>query len=157
LYLAAGDERAVRVTERLRGSALLSLERFDEAFAILDPAMTRSAPSPAGASRYTSNADPRAEAIAEAATVATWASATTPEWVRALGGMAERTRRRELWKRFEAALVTMVDGASDPASDLEVVIRQAGQRDLGRTVKAARKLAAARGLDPDSVSNPHFG
>lgn len=89
--------------------------------------------------------------------MAIWAQSSTPEWVRAVGGMAERTGRSDLWERFEAHLTRMVDGSPSPASDLEVVIRQAGERDLRRTVQAARELADARGLDPDSVRNPHFG
>jgi hypothetical protein len=71
--------------------------------------------------------------------------------------MAERTGRPDLWQRFEAALAAMVDRSKNPASDLEVVIRQAGQRDLARTVQAARALAETRGLDPDAEWNPHVG
>jgi hypothetical protein len=157
LLSAAGDETSVRKTQRLRGSVLLSLQRFDDAFAVLDPIMIESDRGFGGASRSGGMSDPVAYAISEAATVATWADATTPEWVRALGGMAERTARPDLWQRFEAALVAMVDRSKNPASDLEVVIRQAGQRGLRRTVEAAREIAAARDLDPDAEWNPHFG
>ena len=155
--LSSADPRRASMARRLRGAALLSLERFDDAFAILATAMTSTRPPLAGASRLRATPGPRESAIDEAATVSLWASPTTPEWIRALGGMAEHCADEHLWKRFSAALVAMVDHSDNPASDLEVVIRQAGQRDLTRTVQAARALADARGLDPDSEWNPHFG
>src|SRR6185295_9455358 len=52
LLSAAGDEAAVRKAQRLRGGALLCLQRFDDAFAVLDPVMTRPDRALGGASRF---------------------------------------------------------------------------------------------------------
>lgn len=157
IHGASGERPGVQACRRLRGAALLLGWRFDEAFAVLDSEMALRGPRFEGASRIGARRDPVLEAIDDAAAVALWAQSSTPEWVRALGGIAERTGRSDLWERFVAQLTRMVDGSKSPASDLEVVIRQAGERDLGRTVQAARDLAAARDLDPDAVRNPYFG
>ncbi|MFY0540686.1 hypothetical protein [Nannocystis pusilla] len=79
--------------------------------------------------------------------VAGWAVATRPEWVRALGGLAERADEEDepaaLWARFEAALAEMIATSSDPAEDVEVVPAQARERKLWRTAEAAAKALFA--------------
>ncbi|MCY1058900.1 hypothetical protein [Nannocystis sp. SCPEA4] len=67
--------------------------------------------------------------------------------MRALGGIAERAGEGDdppaLWARFEAALAEMIASSDDPADDLEVVLRQAQQRELSRTAQAAAQALAA--------------
>ncbi len=160
LFERLGNDSAKGVARRLRGARLLQLKRLDEAFAILDREMAgRARGLTVGAQRFSGSPDDKWDAaLAEAATIAAWAAATTPEWVRALGGIAQHadsTSKRSLWQRFERALVAMVDASANPGSDLEVVIRQAKQRKLNKTAKAASVLAEERGIE--LVANPSFG
>src|SRR5690606_35674386 len=101
--------------------------------------------------------DPLDAALDEAATIASWASRTTPEWVRALGGIAERSGLT--WTRFEQALEAMLAASTNPLSDLEVVARQAGQRGMVRTALAAAEALAARfpeDLEAAAIAAPHL-
>ncbi len=144
---------------RLRAASMLRLRRLDDAFAILDVEMETKGVMLGGCRRFGSAPeDPWDAALAEAAAIAVWASSMTPEWVRALGGIAQRAKgavARTLWTRFERGLVAMVDGSANPGSDLEVVVRQAKQRGLRKTARAAEDLARERGIE--LVDNVHFG
>lgn len=158
IFGAASDGAAF--ARRLRASNLLRLQRLEEAFAILDEEMReKAAGGGGGAARFSATPENKWDAaIAEAAQVAVWAVLTTPEWVRALGGMAQRAdgaTKKTLWQRFERALVAMVDSSKNPGSDLEVVIRQAKHRKLLKTARAAEDLAKLRGIE--LVDNFHFG
>lgn len=158
IFGAASDGAAL--ARRLRGANLLRLKRLDDAFEILDEEMRDKATARGGgAFRFSGTPEDSWEAaLAEAAQVAAWALRITPEWVRALGGMAQHAptpSKKPLWQRFERALVAMVDNAKNPGSDLEVVIRQAKQRKLIKTARAAEDLAKQRGIE--LVDNPHFG
>jgi hypothetical protein len=152
LAIALGDSCSAGVAKRARGATLLRAGRLNEAFETLDPLLTEPGPlfGGSGASVSDDATDLRECALDEAATVARWCDATTPEWVRALGGIAERfsdpalgevSQGPALWERFEKALDAMVAASVNCASDLEVVIRQATQREFTRTADAASKRA----------------
>jgi len=111
-----------------------------------------------GAFRFTGGAtdDARGAALGEAATVAEWAAHVTPEWVRALGGVAERFSDRKLgdtskgeplWGRFDEVLSRMLGTSKHPEQDLEVVLRQAAERRFRKTVDRARRIAGQLGTD----------
>ncbi|PCC74992.1 RNA polymerase Rpb1, domain 1 [Nannocystis exedens] len=145
-----GDRARSMVATRQRGAALLRAGRVQEALAVLEPALRERGPlfGGSGAFRHVSLHDPRAAALDEAATVAGWATSTTPEWVRALGGIAERAGEGDdpepLWMRFWAALVDMIAASPAPAADLLVVLRQARERGMSRTAEAAAQALEAR-------------
>ncbi|MFZ6182834.1 hypothetical protein [Nannocystis pusilla] len=146
---ALGDRGRTRAAARLRGAAFLRHGRVQRALTVLAPALRGGSPryDEGGSFRGVFGDGPRAEALAEAAMVACWAVATTPEWVRALGGLAERASEDDepaaLWARFEAALAEMIATSSDPAEDVEVVRAQARERKLWRTAEAAAKALFA--------------
>lgn len=137
---ARDDAGGAAQTRRFEGGLLLVAGRFDEAFAILDPVMNARGRLFGGV-RGASVMRDGAGAAGEAATIASWASATTPEWVRALGGVAEEHGERHpaLHERFATALSALAT-----VSDLEVVVRQASQRDHRRTARRAAELLAER-------------
>lgn len=125
---------------RARGAALLGLRRVGEALEVLDGALVRRGPLFGGGGSFSFRAptDPMDEVLDEAASIASWASARTPEWVRALGGMAEHLDLPELHERFEQGLRTLAAQEPDKAArDLEVVLRHASQRSLHTTAAAA--------------------
>jgi hypothetical protein len=83
--------------------------------------------------------------------VIAWALPATPEYVRALGGIAERSSDAEVvrlsWVRFDAALDALLS-CERASRDLEVVIRQAEQRKLAATARRARTAGEKRGVAP---------
>jgi hypothetical protein len=46
------------------------------------------------------------------------------------------------------ALAAMLESSDGPGEDLEVVVRQAGQRELTATVERALRVGAALGIEP---------
>jgi hypothetical protein len=157
LFEAAGETQDAAFARRLRGAALLRLQRLEEAFEALDPVMVKRGPMFGGGGSFRfggEKRDARSEVLEEAAAIAAWADGVTPEWVRALGGIAERfsnqklgdaSKGAELWARFERAFGAMLAASRDPDEDVEVVIRQASQRKLRKTVEVARRLASRAG------------
>lgn len=132
-----GEERAA-FARRLQAASLLCLQRFDEAFALLDAVMTEPGPLFGGGGASVSGGrdlTPLEHALEEAATVVTWASDHDAEWVRALGGIAETSGDASLWHRFEASLQAL------SPEDLEVVIDQASERELRKVARRAREVA----------------
>lgn len=155
LFEVAGVQNRVDVARRQQGASLLRLGRVGEALALLDPVLEETGPYFIGTGMFSSIAGERTqaeEALDELATIATWAHVTTPEWVLALGGIAERPlepgQAAELWSRFEGALTAMLESSDGPDEDLEVVVRQAGQRELTATVERALRVGAALGIEP---------
>ena len=128
---------------RREGAILLSQGRVTEALERVHEVLATRGPLFGGRGSWRSRArmDPLEDALDEAATIVTWASHTTPEWVRALGGIAERSG--EGWERFERALAQMAATSKYPDDDLEVVERQAKQRELVKTSEAARAARRA--------------
>ncbi|MCY0987749.1 hypothetical protein OV203_11475 [Nannocystis sp. ILAH1] len=153
---ALGDRSRGLSATRHRGAALLRAGRVQEALAALEPALSVRGPlfGGRGSFREAWPEKGRAAALAEAAMVAGWAAATTPEWVRALGGLAERATEDDapavLWARFEAALAGMIEASPEPADDLEVVLEQARERGLSRTAAAAAQALAASTRDAEA-------
>ncbi|UJR81885.1 hypothetical protein [Sandaracinus amylolyticus] len=138
------DEQRAAIAGRSRGRALLAAGKVEEGLDVLQTFLRTRGPRFGGGGTFRGSPipdDPREEAIAEAVTIASWAMATTPEWVGALGGIAERSSDAQgaasLWSRFDAALGAMVAAAEDPFSELEVVVRQATERTTMRTATAA--------------------
>jgi tetratricopeptide (TPR) repeat protein len=149
----AAEPELVDASTRAHAAALLGLRRVGEALSLLDRALARRGPlfGGGGAFSLTPSADPVEDAIDEAATVAGWADATTPEWVRALGGLSERLGSPDAAARFAAGLAALSAG-SDPVVGLEVVLRQAAERGLAATARAAAQaLAAHRALAPEEA------
>lgn len=137
---------------RLRAASLLKLRRLDEAFEVLDVEMAVKECDHLGGSHVFVRrpANPWDAMLAEAASLALWMSDRRPEWVRALGGIAERADKRHrpaLWERFEGALENMVAASEDPGADLATVIREATKRRLRKTAGAARALAEEREIE----------
>jgi hypothetical protein len=156
-HAAALDPEVANRAARLEGALLLSARRVDEALERLAPVMTTRGPLFRGTPRHGGMSDPLDHALDEAATIAGWATTTTPEWVRALGGIAERGGLP--WERFTAALAAMLAASKDPISDLEVVSRQARQRGMKRTALAAAELLTDRfpsDLEALSIAAPHL-
>ncbi len=144
ILATVGDTGRSEQAMRKRGAALLRTGRIDDAFAILDPCMKRPADpfaSLAGPFVLSLADDARQQVLDEAATVATWSDDTTPEWVRALGGLAERLRHPGAASRFERALEALTRGPYG-VSDLAVVVRQASERGLDETARPASGLMA---------------
>jgi hypothetical protein len=152
LFKAAGDDANVRFAGRLRAASLFCLRRFDDAFAVAEPLLGRPGPRFGGGGVFSLSvgSDERTKAAAEVAQVVGWATDSTPEWVRALGGLAERFAEPGLWRRFEAALTGMLQRSDDPEEDLEVVLRQADERGLHETVRVAVKIADGLGIRLDA-------
>jgi len=156
LFTHAGDEASASSSRRSRGASLLVLERLDEAFAVLELAMEKKGPlfGGGGAFAMVRGEGKRAQALQEAASICGWAALTTPEWVRALGGIAQGFDDPKLWERFDRALRTMLEGSERPGEDLGVVLRQASQRRFRKTVTRAQKIAKELGVEP--VETFHF-
>ncbi|MBX2801783.1 MAG: hypothetical protein KTR31_29155 [Myxococcales bacterium] len=138
---------------RAEAAALLRLRRVQEALPILDDAMQRRGPlfGGSGAFRVRPSSDPEQALYDEAATIASWASPHTPEWLRALGGLVERGGIASLQERVDDGLVALASQSHDRAiSDLEAVMRQARERQLHQTsAAAARWLLRQRGVDEE--------
>lgn len=136
--VAGLDPKRASEATRSEGAILLASGRVTEALEVLHEVLETRGPlfGGGGAWRFRAIDDPLEAVLDEAATIATWASHTTPEWVRALGGIAERSGRG--WDRFERALARMIATSRHVDDDLEVVERHATQRGLTKTAKAAR-------------------
>lgn len=145
---------------RLRAASLLKLRRLDEAFEVLDIEMAVKERDHLGGSHVFVGrpANPWDAMLAEAADLALRMSDTQPEWVRALGGIAERADKPHqpaLWERFEAALENMVAASETPAADLATVISQATKRRLRKTARVTRALAEEREIElPGECGSP---
>lgn len=155
------DPELAPIAARRVGALLFRARRVEEALAVLEPVMEQRGPLFGGVGAFLlrgdDDEDPLDAALDEAATIASWASRTTPEWVRALGGIAERSGLT--WTRFEQALEAMLAASTNPLSDLEVVARQAGQRGMVRTALAAAEALAARfpeDLEAAAIAAPHL-
>lgn len=132
-----GDTGRANLAMRRRGAAFLRAGKLDEAFPILDRCMrTRAAPWVGGATLLAAADDVRQRALDEAATIAMWSDGATAEWARALGGLAEQLRHPEAERRFGLALQSLA-GSANGISDLGVVVRQASERGLVQTARAA--------------------
>ena len=139
LFTTMGDHERASVAARQLGAAHLYLHNLEQAFQCLQEPMKRRGPLFGGGGTHISRKAPDEieEAISEAATIASWAESSTPEWVRAVGGMAERWKdpaeAELLWRQFEKFLSLMLDNGQNHESDIEVVVRHSGQRGLTRT------------------------
>lgn len=158
---ASKEHRAAR---RLRAAALLRMARFSEGFALLDELLHVPGPfaGGAGASAVRFIADPREAALDELAAQATALSRLTPEWVRALGEVAEThlgtQSADELASRFDDALSALAarDDSAAVQTDLETVIRQALERNLTRTAEAAARRLPLREIADRGASGAHL-
>lgn len=153
LYRALGDDDGLRAAQRQRAATLLRLGHVEEGLELLDGLLDTPGPLFGGGGAFSFGGGaptPEERARDEAATIAAWATATTPEWVRAIGGMAERAsdaaRREGLWGRFERALDAMLTASDFPEEDLEVVVRQAREREFRETARRAIEIARRRQL-----------
>lgn len=85
-------------------------------------------------------------ALEEAAMVAEWARTVDPEWVRAIGALAEVFSRTsaagDLEKEFARLLVDLAHKARNPYDDFHVVVRQLRERDHFRAAFTAAKTGA---------------
>ncbi|WP_053238633.1 hypothetical protein [Sandaracinus amylolyticus] len=162
--LAGGEPRRAARALRREGALLLVARRVDDAIALLRPAMATPGPLFGGDGKIVLGApadDAFDEALDEAATIATWATWRTPEWVCALGGIAETSREREDARQalFVEALDAMTGASQTPVADLEVVVRQASQRGLTRTADTAVARLVERFADDlraASVAGAHL-
>lgn len=152
-FVAESDEPNKNSIERALAGALMHLREWDRALRLLDDALRVRHPIfgsrwDVGVTVVRRIADPEEAVINEAANVARWASADTPEWVRALGALAEAFAdeeiRGELSRRFEAGL-ERIAGSDKPLDGFEVVIRQLRERSSlhSARVAAERGVAAA--------------
>lgn len=123
--------------QRQVGAACIGTGEFEEAFAIFEKALSTRGPLFGGGVSVTRTAaNPQLEAVQEMVTICAWADLTTPEYVRAIGGLAERWDQDDevkvgyLWRQYEAAAERMFAASRNPESDIEVVVRQSGQRGL---------------------------
>ena len=172
LLSAAHYVRDALLARRVRGAALLRQHRFAEAFEVLDGAMDSSGPDlvpvpPPRRSLATSlkqigtqkTADPGA--IEELASVATWARSSTPEWVCALGCVAEAYAQPTsgqtehvavLRERFAAALGVMTyQQAVSLHAALFWVIDQARERGMEQTAREAESRLPMRFISMTSA------
>ncbi len=129
------DQNRDSATRRLAG-ALLHRGEFQRALALLRKPMMSRGPlfGGGGTTVHTRSDDPFESAVDEAATVATWATHWTPEWIRALGAIAERAPNADvseyIWDYLDVALPVAFENWSNPESDIEVVVRHSGERGL---------------------------
>jgi hypothetical protein len=155
-YTAAEQYAKLAGARRALAGALLHQHRWTEGFAILDDVLLDRGPLFGGDGVTVSSGtdDPREAAIDEAVTIAGWASADVPEWVRAVGGMWERFAgdpiAKELEERFEVGLelLTSLDG-------FEVVIRQSRERSLLKAATMAARVGRDRFPDDVWISSVH--
>ncbi len=102
------------------------------------------APSAYGAS-YSDN--PYNRAVEELAEVARWASVLTPEWIRALGVLASTAEDKALKKMFLAHFTSGLKSLKNTeygADDLQVVIRQLGERGYDAMAKKANAIVTGQ-------------
>lgn len=148
---------APKMVTRLRGVALLLVGRIDEGLDLLEATLTEKLFFPLkGAQVLQWPDDPAERAIFNVCEVAVWASWTTPEWVRALGGWAETSGDARVKVVFLRELERM---AAERPGDLAILVRQARQWGHEATAaEASVRLEALRGpvelpaeVDPDDV------
>ncbi|HEY1957925.1 MAG TPA: hypothetical protein VGH28_20030 [Polyangiaceae bacterium] len=138
LYREGNYVQDARVARRMVAGALLVAARYEDAFAILDDAMREPMHALArieAAAQLDDSAEPKVFERIDLASVALWGHASSPEWVRALGALAEAEESPLLWARFERAL----EGALASAVDLEEL---ADEADIARTNGHAKTAAA---------------
>lgn len=140
---AEGRDRARR---HLLG-ALLHLRQWPAAFELADDVLQRRGPlfGGGGATVWFGTSDPREAALDELQAIALWASKSTPEWVRALGALAEvfagDPAAPALEGAYQAALagIARADGGHDPLDALAVVIQQLRERSHSRAAAVAAR------------------
>ncbi len=136
-YIDAKDAAGASNASRKLGVALLYNGQVQAAFKVFASALQSRGPmfGGGGTTIYTKAPNEREEAIDEIQAIAEWADAKTPEWVRAVGGLAERWPEEAdyLWPVYEQYVTMLFEETHNPESDIEVIVRQSGQRGLMET------------------------
>lgn len=138
-YASADQPQRGAVARRQEAAALLYLGELEAGFRLYGELLHEPGPLFGGGGTFVYSPATNAweAALDEVAAVGAWAEHSTPEWVRAVGGLAERCdhdeQREHLWKLFEDHMDRLLDESERPESDIEVIVRQSGERDLFET------------------------
>ena len=127
-FRASQNEDRYRFSQRRLGAAKIGVGELQAGFEIFDEALT--APGPlfggGGVTIFSPAETERDEAVHEMEATSAWATLWTPEYVRAIGGLAERwddgAQRAWLWDRFASALGAMFDASEIAISKSTVAI-----------------------------------
>lgn len=160
LHEASGDDASANAARRLLVGALLHQRRWDEAFALADEAMRGRGPmfGGGGVTTLVTSSDPQVAALDELQTIATWASLSVPEWVRAIGALTEVFADDPARERFERRYARGLDRlleAKRPLDELEVVIRQLRERGHLRAARVAARRGARAHPDHAWILSVH--
>lgn len=120
IFAKLGDSDWQAQAMRVRAGALLRLRKIDEALALFDTLFRNPSagfPLDGGVHRPVTSSDPIAAVLSEAAAIALSATKDKPEWIRALGLIAERTGHRGCAERFEASRHSLAEQERTTRSD----------------------------------------
>jgi hypothetical protein len=134
------------------GAALLRAGRADEALDALRGNMSSARMDFAGVAMGPLAEDGSlAAALEEAAQVCINAHDMSAEWIRALGGVAERSGEARHWAALDA-LDGLQQGGEAAREELEIARQQAGNRGFGQVVERLERAWAARSGRPSAMA-----